>query len=174
MGSAILARVRLQAAAELAAAAGGRVIAEEIARRAEDNVFIWQLFPPPETAEWRRHPEHYLTAADREELQSAPWRSQVEAAALEYLQKNAGRSLAEATIAVPYPYQRLPGSGEESSAPNACDGTKNSALGTRATVEIAVQAQLPFPLFLTGATRLLHRAALNLAATGVYLVPFCP
>lgn len=161
----LVARTKLQAIAEFAAAGGGRVVAEEIAKRAGANVAAGVFLAP--MAGEIKHPEIYLTNTDRDEIQNnLEIKNSVGNMARYYAEKNNNWDWADVTpsLQINYPAET-----------NNCDGKKVGEQGRQNTVEVTVVAEHEEPLFMERLVSLAHGSpTIVLSASSFYSIPICP
>lgn len=153
----------METMAELGVAAGGRVLAEDIAVRADQNVKNG-IVPPPQNADDRQHPERFLTDNDRDELQSSPAEiNSVTTAIKGFIKKNALANLTSldvndpVAVVITYPVQN-----------NLCGGVDK-------TVDIKVALSYTYPFFMERlSTAATGQPGIKLEAESTYNLVICP
>ncbi|MSU75727.1 MAG: hypothetical protein EXS55_04410 [Candidatus Magasanikbacteria bacterium] len=162
-GGALLTRQRLETMAEFGAAGGGRIMAEMIAARAEKNVNNG-LFLPPQNEDDKKHPERFLTPADRTEFQTDNAAIQaVDAGTRDYVKKNAWKG---------FPLEKV---ADPSVVTVTYPVLQNDCTGSEKRVDIKVVIRYAYPLLIEKLSEAITgQSAIMLAPESNYSVTLCP
>ena len=157
----LIRRQELATMADLGAAAGGRLVGEEIAALATQNVETG-MFPPP-SEEDKKYPEKFITAEQREFIQTdTQFTVVVQTEIKKFIEANRMFSTstfdAESNATITYP-ERI----------NDCSDTSNQHITLR------VSLRYNYPYILPDVAELLKApAAFILSANGFYRIKVCP